>query len=166
MIAVRLRPHGGMDWFSRNDPIRIFLLAAMSTLAFFSGRRKPPSFSAMAPSRSYYGYDEPWRSSMGLLGRSFGSGSATSFTLPGSLSPAASLAAATPAPATTSPHRSPTSDSQTDRLKATGDTLTDISAKFNRDAIIRIGSLVLTFNEAEQGYVLNTVRGIEKDGVR
>ena len=45
-------------------------------------------------------------------------------------------------------------------------TMDDISAKFNRDSVIRVGSLMLTFNDAEKGYSLNTVRGVEKDGVR
>lgn len=44
--------------------------------------------------------------------------------------------------------------------------MAEISSKFNRDSVIRIGSLMLTFNDAQKGYWLNIVRGVEKDGVR
>lgn len=41
----------------------------------------------------------------------------------------------------------------------------DIPHKFNRNSLIHIGSLMLAFHDAEKGYSLNTVRGVEKDGV-
>ena len=58
------------------------------------------------------------------------------------------------------------SSAQPPPLAAGINDMDEISAKFNRDSVILIGSLMLTFDEAEECYLLHTVRGVEKDGVR
>ena len=81
--------------------------------------------------------------------------SAASAAAAAASTPPAAAAAAAAAPS--APPRPPVK-----RIHA----MDDISSKFNRDSLIHIGSLMLTFNHTQKGYSLNTVRGVEKDGVR